>query len=420
MRYLFLIIFIFLTVYSTAQLTAPGRNAVRYTSYHYAPAIKDSIFIYCNASGSQKGALQAVSPEGAGIFNFSWYQWDDNTKSFSFALKSESGVTTSSLTDLNEGGYKVNISGDSDTSFVGWIFFDTPPVAEASLQQQLCYRVALKGKAEATVANFYYRDPSDGSQISLKNETKFLWSSFPLSYIPGPEATIDPIIENYPPDPPYIEYRLPLIDLTYNLRVNSLGCSSEASFPYESIHVRADFTFEPAKGEAPLKVTFTDKSIRASVYKWKFGDNRDSVSELSNPAPHTYYKPGKYYVKLAVESELHCIDSIRSDSIVVEPSKLGIPNVFTPDGDGINDYFMVELRSLRFISMEVFSRSGKKVYNFFGEGESLREWKGWDGNVNNSSIKASPGVYFYIIQAYGWDDIEYNSKKQRGFVYLYR
>ena len=125
-------------------------------------------------------------------------------------------------------------------------------------------------------------------------------------------------------------------------------------------------------------------------------------------------------MKLTIKSERGCIDSMRFDKIVVDPSELKIPNVFTPDGDGLNDNFMVESKSLRYISVEVFSRSGMKVYNFYGEGERLREWQGWDGNVNNSSIKASPGVYFYIIRAYGWDDVDYNSKEQKGFVYLYR
>jgi len=109
-----------------------------------------------------------------------------------------------------------------------------------------------------------------------------------------------------------------------------------------------------------------------------------------------------------------------SEKIIVDPSELNIPNVFTPDGDGLNETFIVESKSLRYISVEVFSRSGKKVYNFFGEGEKLREWQGWDGNLNNSSIKATPGVYFYIIRAYGWDDVDYSSKEHRGFVYLYR
>jgi hypothetical protein len=81
---------------------------------------------------------------------------------------------------------------------------------------------------------------------------------------------------------------------------------------------------------------------------------------------------------------------------------------------------LVESKSLRNLSVEVFSRSGLKVYSFYGEGDILKSWKGWDGNVNFSSVKASPGVYFYIIRAYGWDNIVYNSKEYRGFVYLYR
>ena len=78
----------------------------------------------------------------------------------------------------------------------------------------------------------------------------------------------------------------------------------------------------------------------------------------------------------------------------VDPSKLEIPNVFTPDGDGINDYFMVNSTSLRTLNVEIYSRSGLLVYSFFGEGQRLAEWQGWDGNINNSSRKATPGVYY--------------------------
>ena len=91
-----------------------------------------------------------------------------------------------------------------------------------------------------------------------------------------------------------------------------------------------------------------------------------------------------------------------------------------PDGDGLNEKFVVDSKSLRFISVEVFSRSGLKVYGFNGEGENLREWDGWDGHINNTSIKAAPGIYFYVIRAIGWDDVDYDGKEQKGFVYLYR
>lgn len=206
-------------------------------------------------------------------------------------------------------------------------------------------------------------------------------------------------------------------------------------FFYQSIHVKAEFTADPADGEAPLDVTFTDKSVRGTYkYRWNFGEktpdgkkasdwvvNKDSLWIFSSPFNHTYYRPGEYSASLTIESDLHCIDSFRLEKkITVEKSKLEIPNVFSPDGDNTNDYFRVESKSLRWISMKVFSRSGIKVYDFYGEGEILRQWQGWDGNIRESSTKASPGVYFYIIRAQGWDDINYNTVEQRGYVYLYR
>jgi gliding motility-associated-like protein len=394
-----------------AQLSAPGARAVRYTSYPVSP-VRDPVFIYCNDSGTQKGTLIASSPKGTGPFNFSWYQWSDITKNFTTLLKTETGVNTSTSADLGEAGYKVVISGGFDTSLVGWIFIDKP-YSSAKLQNRTCDYVALNG--EAAVDTFYYSNPVNGVPLKLTNGITFLWSSDPESTIPRPDFLLDPQIFNPP-----------LVDVTYNLQVtDSFGCVSESSFYYESIHVKADFTIEPSKGEAPLEVIFTDKSIRASTYKWEFGDNKDSISTLPVPPPHIYYKPGEYSVKLTIESDMHCIDSMRSENIVVDPSNLDIPNVFTPDGDGLNDYFLVEAPSLRLINVQIFSRSGLKVYSFEGEGESLRNWKGWDGNINNSSRKATPGVYFYIIKAYGWDDKVYdgeydNGKNSRGFVYLYR
>lgn len=405
-RYFLIIMILLLPAISEAQLSAPGMSAVRYTSYPSAPTVKDPVFIYCNASGSQKGALNASSPGGTGPFNFTWYKWSDITKSFSTSLKTESGVLASSINNLNDGGYKVIVSGGFDTTFVAWIFIDKP-FSSAALQNFTCDYVALNGKA--AIDTFYYNNISNGLPIKLPDGVKFLWSSDPSSDIPYPDFYLNP--QTFDP---------PLVDVTYNLQVSdSFGCISESSFAYQTIRVKADFSVDPATGEAPLVVTFTDKSVRASKYKWEFGDT--TTSKLSNPDPHTYYLPGQYSVKLTVESDLHCIDSLRLDQkIVVDPSELKIPNVFTPDGDGLNDNFMVESKSLRSLSMEVFSRSGLKVYSFYGVGDLLREWKGWDGNVNSSSVKASPGVYFYVIRASGWDNIIYNGKEYRGFVYLYR
>lgn len=422
MRYFITIIAAFIAITASAQLTAPGMSAVRYTAYPSAPAVKDPVFVFCNSTGNQKGNLTATSPGGTGPFTFSWYRWNSTTRGFTDFILTQTGVFTSSISNLSEGGYRCIISGGYSGTLTGWIHIDKP-YSQASLQNRTCDYVALKGRAVADT--FYYYDPSGGVPVKLQNRVKFLWSSDPSSVIPYPDFELNP--QTFTP---------PLVDVTYRLQVSdSFGCVSQSSFFYESIHVKAEFSAEPVKGEAPLEVTFTDKSVRGNLrYRWNFGEltpegkkkpdwvvNKDSLWLFSTPFTHTYYYPGEYSVSLTVESNLHCIDSFRlAEKIVVEPSDLEIPNVFTPDGDGINDNFRVMSKSLKWVSMEVFSRSGIRVYLFYGEGEKLSAWEGWDGNVNDSSIKASPGVYYYIVKARGWDDIKYESKEYRGFVYLYR
>jgi hypothetical protein len=186
------------------------------------PDVKHPVFIYCNASGTETGTLNAVNPKCEGsVYNFSWYKWNDATKSFSVFLKSDNGVSSSQHAGLEEGGYKIDItgSGNCDTSLIAWIVMDEPPVAEASLAQQLCNRVALDGDAEATVDAFYYRDPSNGTVVSFSNEITFLWSSTPPSVIPYPSIDIDPVT-----------YSPPLEDVTYKLEVFSLGVKAKHHF----------------------------------------------------------------------------------------------------------------------------------------------------------------------------------------------
>jgi gliding motility-associated-like protein len=385
-------------------------KTVRYTAYPSSPGIKDPIFIYCNSSGTQKGALHAVSPGGMGPFKFSWFKWSDVTKSFSLVLKTDLAKFFSDSTNLDEGGYKIKISdgGTYVDSLVCWIFLDKP-FAQAKLQNFTCDYVALSGKA--TIDTFYYKDPANGLAVKLRNACSFNWSSNPASTIPYPNLEINPVT-----------FTPPLEDVIYKLQVvDSFLCTSESSFPYTSIHVKADFSVTHDKGEAPLTVKFDpSKTIRGLTYLWKFGDDSTKFLQNKDTVIHTYYRPGEYTVTLTIESDLNCIDSMKFEKVVVDPSELKIPNVFTPNDDGLNDNFIVESKSLRTISVEIFSRSGLMVYNFSGEGNRLKDWMGWDGNVNNSSAKASPGIYFYIIRARGWDDKIYDSKEYRGFLYLYR
>ena len=172
MRKVFLFIAILIPAILEAQLTAPGRGAVRYTSYPSSPGVKDPVFIYCKAAGNEKGSLHAVSPGGTGPFSFTWYQWSNASKNFSIFIKTEVAVQESNLTNLNEGGYRVHITDGTGyvKDLTGWIFLDKP-FAEAKLQNFTCDYVALNGKAATDP--FYYKLPGSADTVKLRNGYTF-------------------------------------------------------------------------------------------------------------------------------------------------------------------------------------------------------------------------------------------------------
>ena len=74
-----------------------------------------------------------------------------------------------------------------------------------------------------------------------------------------------------------------------------------------------------------------------------------------------------------------------------------IPNIFTPDGDGINDTWKVKTGPLFYVQLEIFNRWGKKIY------ESANEPVEWDGTNMNDGKKVSDGTYFYILKGMTYD-----------------
>ncbi|MGN6569765.1 MAG: gliding motility-associated C-terminal domain-containing protein [Flavipsychrobacter sp.] len=73
---------------------------------------------------------------------------------------------------------------------------------------------------------------------------------------------------------------------------------------------------------------------------------------------------------------------------------LDIPNAFTPDGDGVNDYFFPrQLLSAGVIQfyMGIYNRWGEKVFE-----TSQTDGRGWDGRLNGNL--QPEGVYVYLIK----------------------
>lgn len=133
---------------------------------------------------------------------------------------------------------------------------------------------------------------------------------------------------------------------------------------------------------------FTDTTLHAMGWIWDFGDGTTSADP--NPK-HIYQVPGKYTVTLTVTNIDGCVAHISKTPYTVVAPNLMIPNVFSPNGDNINDYWEVLYSGKESFEMEVFDRWGNHLYT------SDAPTKGWNGLLK-SGAKAQDGVYFYSVK----------------------
>ena len=210
---------------------------------------------------------------------------------------------------------------------------------------------------------------------------------------------------------------------TYSLVVTDAnGCSSASSgssansFTVPSVGtVTANISANPTTGYVPLPVTFSNNTVGATpatTWNWVFGD---TVGTSTAFAPtYTYTSAGTYTAWLYVKTPTTyttCVDTSNYVTITVEVSTtIIIPNIFSPNGDGINDQFFIINTGLSSLSCNIFNRWGQLLYTINSANES------WDGRTPNGE-KAPDGTYMYILQAQGLNGKSY---KQNGTVTLVR
>jgi gliding motility-associated-like protein len=176
----------------------------------------------------------------------------------------------------------------------------------------------------------------------------------------------------------------------YGCQIDTVSVKDVTVFPKPI----ADFVPTPSvvSNVEPI-VTFNNLSIGGTFYQWNFNDpySNANLSNEVNPI-HYYEKPGEYEVALFVMNEFDCRDSVYKTIKVGYDFTVFIPNVFTPDGDGLNDIFNVKgigISDKDFL-LRIFNRWGHLIY----ETEDIT--KGWDGFFNGKICE--DGQYIYYIQ----------------------
>lgn len=114
----------------------------------------------------------------------------------------------------------------------------------------------------------------------------------------------------------------------------------------------------------------------------------DQLEGLNSSGEKWVYKPkiGGYRTIYIEANKDNCTIELDFEILVSQP--LFIPNAFSPNGDGINDYWeIVGLEKFKNAQISIFNRWGAKIHQQFGPGDGLI----WDGG--NYPV----GTYYYII-----------------------
>ena len=192
--------------------------------------------------------------------------------------------------------------------------------------------------------------------------------------------------------------------------ISSNICGSDtASATVDVSTVQASFTPSVSSGLPPLNVIFTDaSSLNVNSWDWSFGNGDTAASKNSS---FTFHNPGTYTVLLSVTNAIGCKATHETVIVVNEiPSWIVTPNVFTPNGDGNNDFFYFDSKGISNFHATIFDRWGVIL------SELLAPEQGWDGRTI-AGEPASDGTYYYLVHATGDDGKVYDLK---GFVMLMR
>lgn len=202
----------------------------------------------------------------------------------------------------------------------------------------------------------------------------------------------------------------------YNVFVtDTIGCIGDSSvFISEQLTVNAAFTSTPTAGAIPLQVNLSNQSSNYTNLEW-FVDGTPQGNTLNN---YTINQSGTVEIELvAWQNNPTCADTAQVYILAFDSLIISIPNVITPNNDGLNDVFSITSNLPINVSYSFTNRWGTVVASgsISNQQGTLVLW--------NPSATYSEGNYFYQLQFSSADvaidqQIEQIGREKQGFLTL--
>ena len=281
----------------------------------------------------------------------------------------ESSISEPTLTDLNPGIYDVSLITESEQG------------CRDSVTESLAYYPIPDIQTEIPVNNSQYCAPQE--------------VTIDLSTVLSPDYVIDwdfgdgAISQGRVVTHAYLASGQ--FDLT--VEIDGGGVCNQVIDVVDFIDViaspRANFFFNPVNPtNLSPDVTFQDRSSDAEQIEWTIS----GVGVFTEPEVEVSFPDsGTYFVQLVAFNPLGCSDTLVQSIRVASEIRMYIPNAFSPNGDGFNDFFIAEgpIEGISNYSLVVMDRWGNLVF------ESNDPLNGWNGRVANTGKKLDTGVYVY-------------------------
>jgi gliding motility-associated-like protein len=199
----------------------------------------------------------------------------------------------------------------------------------------------------------------------------------------------------------------PTTTTTYSAVANQAGCLDTVMQTITvSPNASASFNTTVLNQGIPQSVGFTNTSLNSISYFWTLGNGNTSV--LQTPASQTYNAAGTYTVTLIAYGANGCNDTISTLLMVNDTVGISVPNIFTPNGDEINDVWKPSVHGATSFECTIYNRYGVLVYEFVSAQDK------WDGHTT-AGLACVEGTYYYILKA---TDSANKSYDLKGYIQL--
>ena len=207
---------------------------------------------------------------------------------------------------------------------------------------------------------------------------------------------------------------------TYTVAIeDSVGCTFSETIDIEtypeindSIHIEPSVLYR----QKPVIKFSNEYNSECFIvnYQWNFGDSTTSTeAEVEHNYGDIPDDVTTYDVRCVLTDDNGCIDSTII-TLEVKNAKLNIPNVFTPNGDGVNDNFTITVQDDddRLLS-EVFESNTLSIYN--RQGKLVYSKDNYEsGEFDGKNLP--DGVYFYVLRCNG----QIKKETYSGYVHIFR